>query len=111
MAKSRRVFGARLEFLPQSRCIARSPADFTVAAQYPCANRTFASALKDTGVPLEMAAIHFAEARKILNGASHLDASRFYAKHHRGNLAKKSVPEVVAEFMEAESVKKQIPVS
>src|SRR5687767_12707177 len=31
------------------------------------------AAIANTGVPLEMAAIHFAEAHKILNGASLLD--------------------------------------
>ena len=58
-------------------------------------------AIKLTAVPLEMAAIHFAEAFAILKGASLLDAARFYAKHHPSNLPKKSVPEVVAELIEA----------
>jgi len=59
------------------------------------------AAIAGTGVPLEMAAIHFAEAHKILNGASLLDAARFFAKHHPSNMPKKTVPEVVAEFIEA----------
>ena len=59
------------------------------------------AAIADTGVPLEMAAIHFAEAHKILNGASLLDAARFFAKHHPSNMPKKTVPEVVAAFIEA----------
>ncbi len=58
-------------------------------------------ALEPTGIPLEMAAIHFAEAFKILNGASLLDAVRYYAKHHPSNQPKKTVSEVVAELIEA----------
>ena len=37
-------------------------------------------ALKPTGVPLEMAALQFAEAHKLLEGASLLEAVRFYLK-------------------------------
>ena len=43
-------------------------------------------ALKPTGVPLEMAAMQFAEAHKILEGVSLLETARFYMKKnpHQG---------------------------
>ena len=56
-------------------------------------------ALKPTGVPLEMAAMQFAEAHKLLEGASLLEAVRFYLKQcpHRG--PKKMVPVIVDELL------------
>jgi integrase len=56
-------------------------------------------ALKTTGVPLEMAALQFAEAVKILEGASLLDAARHFAKQHPNRLPRKLVSEVVAELL------------
>jgi integrase len=58
-------------------------------------------ALKPTGVPLEMAAIQFAEAHKLLDGATVLEAARFYAKQNPNRLPKKLVPDVVAELVAA----------
>lgn len=58
-------------------------------------------ALRPTGVPLEMAAIRFAEAYKLLEGASLLEAIEFYRKHHPRNVKKKTVPEVVSELLVA----------
>jgi integrase len=60
-------------------------------------------ALKPTGVPLEMAAIQFAEAHKILEGGSVVEAARFSAKKNPVWLPKKGVPEVVTEMIEAKT--------
>ncbi len=56
-------------------------------------------ALKPTGVPLEMAALQFAEAVKVLDGASLLEAARYFAKQHPNKLPRKLVSEVVAELL------------
>jgi integrase len=63
-------------------------------------------ALKPTGVPLEMAAMQFAEAHKLLEGVSLLEAARFYLKKnpHRG--PKKLVPVIVKEMVEAKEADK-----
>lgn len=62
--------------------------------------------LKPTGVPLEMAAMQFAEAFKLLEGVSLLEAARFYVKKnpHRG--PKKLVPKIVDELVEAKEADK-----
>lgn len=57
--------------------------------------------LKPTGTPLEMAVMQFTEAAKILNGASLVEAARFYAKHHSSQIVARRVPEVVAELLKA----------
>jgi len=58
-------------------------------------------ALKPTGVPIELAAIQFAEAHKLLEGTSLLEAVRFFVRHHPHNRLKKTVPQVVLELIEA----------
>ena len=63
-------------------------------------------ALKPTGVPLEMAAMQFAEAHNLLDGGSLVEAVRFYRKQNPDRLPQKNVPEVVAEFVEAKEVDK-----
>ena len=60
--------------------------------------------LAETGLPLELVALQFVEAHRILKGASLVDAARFYATHHPSHQPKKSVPEVVAELIEAKEV-------
>ena len=60
-------------------------------------------ALKPTGVPLEMAAIHFAQAHALLEGGSLVEAARFYVKRNPHRLPKKLVPEVVAEMIAAKA--------
>lgn len=60
-------------------------------------------ALKLTGVSLEMAAIQFAEAHKILEGGSVVEAARYSAKKNPIWLPKKLVPDVVAEMIEAKT--------
>src|SRR5688500_2619399 len=49
-------------------------------------------ALKPTGIPLEMAAMHFADAFKVLGNANLVEAARFYMKHHPTNMPRKTVP-------------------
>lgn len=56
-------------------------------------------ALKPVGVPLEMAAMQFAEAFRLLDGGSLVEAARFYVKRHPNNLPKKKVSEIVAEMI------------
>jgi integrase len=56
--------------------------------------------LRPTGVPLEMAAMIFAESHRILGDAIHVDAARFFKKHHHSNLPRKTVAEVVDELIE-----------
>jgi hypothetical protein len=58
-------------------------------------------ALKPTGVPLEMAAIYFAEMHQILGGRNPVEAARFFVKHHPTNAPQKVVPKVVDELIEA----------
>ncbi len=60
-------------------------------------------ALKPTGVPLEMAAIHFAQAHALLEGGSLVEAARFYVKRNPHRLPKKLVPDVVAEMIAAKA--------
>jgi integrase len=63
-------------------------------------------ALMPTGVSLEMAAVEYADAWKILNGTSLLEAARFYARMHQGDRPKKTVQEVVDELIEAKEADK-----
>ncbi|MBI4664142.1 MAG: hypothetical protein HY735_35545, partial [Verrucomicrobia bacterium] len=58
-------------------------------------------ALRGTGTPLEVAAVHYAEACKILGGDSGIEAARFYAKKHPAKLPRKLVGEVVQELIAA----------
>ena len=58
-------------------------------------------ALKPTGQPLEVAAIHYAEAFKILEGDSIIEAARYFAKRHPSKMPKKTVPEVVQALLES----------
>jgi hypothetical protein len=57
--------------------------------------------LKPFGTPLEMAVMQFTEAAKILDGASLVDAARFYAKRHSKHIVPRSIPQVVADFLAA----------
>ena len=63
-------------------------------------------ALKPTGVPLEMAAMQFAEAQTLLEGVSLLEAARFYVKKNPHRLPKKLVPDIVTEMVEAKATDK-----
>ena len=58
-------------------------------------------ALSETKVPIELAAMQFAEAFKLLNGASLIEAVSFYAKRHKDQLPTKSVSEIVSELLAA----------
>jgi integrase len=56
-------------------------------------------ALKPLGVPLEMAVMQFVEAVKVLEGASLVEAARYYAKHQPHKMPKKTVGEVIDELI------------
>ena len=58
-------------------------------------------ALQPAGTPLDLAAHQFAEAAKLLGGASLLEAARYYVRRHPGKLPRKSVQEVIEEFIES----------
>lgn len=57
--------------------------------------------LKALGTPLELAVMQFVEAAKLLEGASLVEAVKFYLKHHSAKVPRKAVKEVVAELLEA----------
>jgi len=56
-------------------------------------------ALKSTGTALDVAAYLFAELVKVLGGASPLEAARYYIHRHPTKLPRKTVREVVEEFI------------
>ena len=58
-------------------------------------------ALEPTGSALDLAAHQFAEAVKVLKGASLLEAARFYIRRNPVELPRKSVQEVVEEFLKS----------
>ena len=58
-------------------------------------------AIKPTGVSIEMAALHFAEAFRILGGTKLMEAAQFFLKHHPSNLPRKSLAEAVEELIMA----------
>jgi integrase len=60
-------------------------------------------AVKTLGMPLDAAAIDYAEARKILKNHSLQDAARFYMRHHGQGITGKSVSEALEAFLEAKS--------
>ncbi len=55
--------------------------------------------LLPTGVSLELAAAHFAEAFKILGGDRITDAAKFYKQHNAGELTRKPVADVITEMI------------
>ena len=58
-------------------------------------------ALKPFGVPLEMAVMQFVEAVKLLDGASVVEAARYYAKHQPHKIPRKTVGEVIDDLIKA----------
>jgi integrase len=59
--------------------------------------------LKPTGITLESACKEFAEACKLLNGVSVVQAARDYAKGHSILMETRSVQQVVEEFLDAKT--------
>jgi len=60
-------------------------------------------AIRTLRMPLDAAAIDYAEARKILKNNSLMDAARFYMRHHGHGITGKSVSEALQAFLEAKS--------
>jgi len=60
-------------------------------------------ALKPTGVPLEMAAMQFADAHALLQGGSLVEAARYYVKRNPPQMPKMLVPKVVEEMIAAKT--------
>jgi integrase len=57
--------------------------------------------LQPSGTPLELAVLQFAEAERILQGRSLVEAAKFFARQNPTGVASKRVPEVVAELLAA----------
>jgi integrase len=62
-------------------------------------------AVKYYALPLDQVAIEYTQARKLLNGVSLLDAARFYSRHHRQGITRKSVADAVAEMIDQKTRK------
>ena len=58
-------------------------------------------AIRPLGIPLEAAAVEYAEAKKILEGVSLTEAARFYMLHHKRGIEDKLVKDAVQEFRQA----------
>ncbi|MEO6848094.1 MAG: hypothetical protein ABI443_10715 [Chthoniobacterales bacterium] len=58
-------------------------------------------AVREFDVPLDSAAAEYAQARKVLDGNSLIEAARFYMRHHGKGLTPKMVSEAVKEFKQA----------
>ena len=58
-------------------------------------------AIKEFGLPLDVAAIEYAQARKALDGHNLADAVSFYTRHHGRGLTGKPVADAVTEFLDA----------
>jgi integrase len=58
-------------------------------------------ALEPTGAALDLAAHQFAEATKLLGGASLIEAARYYVRRSPVQIPRKTVQEVVTEFIES----------
>lgn len=57
--------------------------------------------LKPSGTPLEIAVMQFVETTKLLDGASMLEAAKFYLRHHPRHLPTRTVGQVVEEMVVA----------
>ena len=66
--------------------------------------------LKPWGIPLDTAAVHFAEACKALGGDMVVEAARQYAKTHPKNMPQKTVQKVYDELIKAKTAAKRSPV-
>jgi integrase len=56
-------------------------------------------ALRETGVTLDLAAVEFAAAHRVLDGHSLLDAAKFYMRHHGRGVQAKPIADAVATFI------------
>ena len=60
-------------------------------------------AVKPFGAPLDVAAIEYAEAKKLLGGHSLIEAARIYMRHHGRGIAAKPVPEATIDFRQSKA--------
>ena len=58
-------------------------------------------AIRPFGIPLDAAAIEYAEASKTLEGHPLIEAARFYMRHHRRGIEGKLVRDAVEDFRQA----------
>ena len=57
--------------------------------------------IEPTGMPLHVCAELFAEAHRVLNGHSILDAARYYMSHYDPSRPRKALPDLADEFLES----------
>jgi integrase len=62
-------------------------------------------AVKEFNLPLDLVAIEYSEARKLLDGVPLIDAARFYARHHGKGIKHKSVALAAGEMITAKERK------
>jgi integrase len=62
-------------------------------------------ALRETGTPLDAAALEYTEATKYLDGVSLVDAAKFYARHHGRGITRKLVSDAVEQMIAAKTAK------
>src|SRR5262249_36881380 len=62
-------------------------------------------AIKELGAPLDAVAIEYAQATKLLDGVSLIDAARFYSWHHGRGITRKSVADAVDAMIAAKTAK------
>ena len=62
-------------------------------------------ALKEQGLPLDAVAIEYAQAQKLLDGVSLIEAARSYSRHYGRGITRKSVAEAVGEMIAAKTAK------
>lgn len=62
-------------------------------------------AIREHGLPLDAAAIEYNEARKLLDGATLVDAARFYSRHRGRGIMRKSVADAVDTMIAAKTAK------
>lgn len=63
-------------------------------------------AIRPFDVPLDAAALEFAEAKKILGGFPLAEAARFYMRHHGRGICPKPVADAVTEMIKAKTEKR-----
>jgi hypothetical protein len=58
-------------------------------------------ALRETGITLDLAAVEFAAAHRVLEGHSLLEAAKFYMRHHGRGVQAKPVADAASTFISA----------
>ena len=94
--EARRAARLQLSQLAGERLGAKTPSAIEMES-YTAASRR----LEPTGMPLHVCAELFAEAHRLLQGHSILDAARYYMSHYDPSRPRKALPELADEFLES----------